>query len=163
MLRGYGYGSRSIQQLDDALQEQRDAARAQLFTAAPGLAVFILVVQLAFTILILFGLNLTLGGSIDVAELLAILALGARYIQPMAEVPDLGGAMRISRNSLSRMDDLLATQPLPETEQSRLPGGGTIVLDSVGFAYQDQSVLEQISFTVSERTMTAIVGPSGAG
>ena len=150
MLRGYGYGSRSIQQLDDALQEQREAARAQLFTAAPGLAVFNLVVQLAFTILILFGLNLALGGSIDIAELVAILALAARYVQPMAEAADLGGALRISRNSLSRMDDLFATQVLSEPGQSRIPEDGTIVFDSVSLAYLDQLVLDQVSFTAPE-------------
>ena len=163
VLRGFGYASRSFQQLDDALQEQRDAARAQLMTAAPGLAVFILVVQLAFTILILFGLNLALGGDIDIAELLAILALGVRYVQPMAEAADLGGALRISRNSLSRMDALLATPPLLEPETSSLPAGAAIEFESVSFGYEDNTVLDQISFTAPERTMTAIVGPSGAG
>ena len=163
VLRGFGYATRSFQQLDDALQEQRDAARAQLMTAAPGLAVFILVVQLAFTILILFGLNLALGGDIDVAELLAILALGVRYVQPMAEAADLGGALRISRNSLSRMDELLATPPLPQPKTSSLPASAAISFESVSFAYEEHTVLDQNSFTAPERTMTAIVGPSGAG
>ncbi|MYH49007.1 MAG: ABC transporter ATP-binding protein [Gammaproteobacteria bacterium] len=163
VLRGFGYATRSFSQLDDALREQRDAARAQLLTAAPGLAGFILVVQLAFTILILFGLNMALGGDIDVAELLAVLALAVRYVQPMVEAADLGGALRISRNSLSRMDALLATPTLPEPATSAVPAGATIAFGSVDFAYDDRPVLRNVSFTAPGRTMTAIVGPSGAG
>lgn len=163
VLRGFGYATRSFKQLDDALQEQRDAGRSQLLIAAPGLAGFILVVQLAFTVLLLFGLNLALGGNIEVAELLAMLVLAARYVDPMIEAADLGGALRISRNSLSRMQTVFGTPALPEVESSRHPASASISFDSVGFAYEDNTVLNQISFTAPEHTMTAIVGPSGAG
>ena len=140
VLRGFGYATRSFTQLDDALREQRDAGRAQLLIAAPGLAGFVLVVQLAFTILILFGLNLALGGEIEVAELLAILVLAARYVDPMIEAADLGGALRISRNSLDRMEALFATAPLPESESSSRPVSATIEFDSVSFGYEEHTV-----------------------
>ena len=163
VLRGFGYATRSFKQLDDALQEQRDAGRSQLLIAAPGLAGFVLVVQIAFTILLLFGLNLALGGNIEIAELLAMLVLAARYVDPMIEAADLGGALRISRNSLSRMETVFGTPALPETESSKLPADATVSFESVTFAYEDNTVLDGISFTAPERTMTAIVGPSGAG
>ena len=133
VLRAFGRSSENYQHLEDALREQRDASRAQLLTAAPGLACFILVVQLAFSILVLFGLNLALGGDFDVAELLAILALAARYVHPLIEAADLGGALRISQNSLGRMDDLFATEPLPEPSESGDPQEPTIDFESVEF------------------------------
>ena len=163
VLRGFGYATRSFKQLDDALQEQRDAGRSQLMIAAPGLAGFILVVQIAFTILLMFGLNLALGGNIDAAELLAILVLAARYVDPMIEAADLGGALRISKNSLGRMETVFATPSLPEPEESAQPATAAIEFDSVSFAYEQHTVLDEISFTAPERTMTAVVGPSGAG
>lgn len=163
VLRGFGYATRSFKQLDDALQEQRDAGRSQLLIAAPGLAGFVLVVQIAFTILLLFGLNLALGGNIEVAELLAILVLAARYVDPMIEAADLGGALRISRNSLGRMETLFATAALPESESSRQPANASVSFEAVDFAYEAHTVVDQVSFTAPERTMTAIVGPSGAG
>ena len=163
VLRGFGYATRSFKQLDDALQEQRDAGRSQLLIAAPGLAGFVLVVQLAFTILLLFGLNLALGGSIEIAELLAILVLAARYVDPMIEAADLGGALRMSRNSLGRMEAVFATAALPEAEASQHPDNASISFESVTFAYEEHTVLDRISLTAPERTMTALVGPSGAG
>ena len=166
VLRAFGRGSRGHRQLEAALAEQREAGRYQLLTAAPGLSAFILVVQAAFTILILFGLDLALGGAIDAAELLAVLVLAVRYVEPLIAAADLGGALRISRNSLHRMDALLATPPLLEPEFSATPAGAAIEFDSVRFAYEpdaERPVLDGVDFTVPERTMTAIVGPSGSG
>lgn len=41
--------------------------------------------------------------------------------------------------------------------------GDTVRFDQVGFSYGDKKVLNHISFTMRENTMTAIVGPSGSG
>ena len=89
--------------------------------------------------------------------------LAARYVEPLVIAAELGGALRISRNSLARMDDLLAIEPLPEPERPVEPEGASIEFDDVSFAYDDRPVLERVSFAVPERTLTAIVGPSGAG
>lgn len=94
VLRAFGRGARGRRQLEEALAEQREAGRYQLLTAAPGLSAFILVVQAAFTILILFGLVLALGGEIDAAELLAVLVLAERYVEPLIAAADLGCALR---------------------------------------------------------------------
>ena len=38
-----------------------------------------------------------------------------------------------------------------------------IVFNKVDFSYADRKILDQVSFTITEKTTTAIVGPSGAG
>jgi ABC-type multidrug transport system fused ATPase/permease subunit len=38
-----------------------------------------------------------------------------------------------------------------------------VELDEVGFSYDGHRVLDAVSFIVPERTMTAIVGPTGSG
>ena len=163
VLRAFGRVAEGHRLLDDALQEQRDAGRAQILTAVPGFATFVLVVQLAFTVVLLFGTSLALGGEIDAAEMLALLVLTARYVEPLVMAADLGGALRISRNSLARTDALLATPPLPEPSAPDPIGGPDIAFDNVSFAYDHRPVLDAVSFTLPARTMTAVVGPSGSG
>ena len=163
VLRAFGRVAEGNRLLDDALKEQRDAGRAQLLTAVPGFATFVLVVQLAFTIVLLFGTSLALGGAIDAPELVALLVLAVRYVEPLIMAADLGGALRIGRNSLARMDALLATPPLPEPAAPARIGEPDIVFDRVGFAYDDRQVLADLSFTAPAYTMTALVGPSGSG
>lgn len=163
VLRAFGGAAQGHRQLDEALVEQRDAGRKLVLTAAPGLAAFVLVVQLAFTVLLLFGTSLALGGEIDVAELLALLVLAVRYVEPLIAAADLGAALRISRNSLGRMDELLATAPLPEPAAAAETIGAEVVFDAVRFSYHGSPLLEDVSFTAPEQRMTAIVGPSGSG
>ena len=163
VLRAFGRAAERHRQLDDALVEQRDAGRTQLVTVVPGLVSFVLVVQLAFTVVMLFGTNLALGGEIDAPEMLALMVLAARYVEPLINAADLGGALRIGRNSLERMDALLATPPLPEPTAPGTVGGAEIVFDRVHFAYDDRPVLRDVSFTAPARAMTALVGPSGSG
>lgn len=163
VLRAFGRASEGYAKLDDALKEQRDAGRKQILTSVPGFASFVLVVQLAFTIVLLFGTSLALGGTIDAPELLAVLVLAVRYVEPLVMAADLGGALRISRNSLARMDALLATKPLPEPKTTTKAEGTGIAFDRVGFGYGDQPVLKDVSFTAPAGKMTALVGPSGSG
>lgn len=43
------------------------------------------------------------------------------------------------------------------------PKSSEIVFNKVDFSYADRKILDQVSFTITEKTTTAIVGPSGAG
>ncbi|MEM1046048.1 MAG: ABC transporter ATP-binding protein [Pseudomonadota bacterium] len=163
VLRAFRRGEASLGKLDQSLVEQRHAARNQIFTAARGIASFILVVQAGFTIVLLYGFNLALGGEIDPAEFIVLLVLAVRYVEPLIIAADLEGALRISRNSLDRMDRLLATPSLPEPRSPKEPDGVEIVFDDVDFAYEKKPVLKKVGFIAPERGMTAIVGPSGSG
>lgn len=163
VLRAFGRRDQDLGKLDTALVEQHAAGRVQILSVARGLVSFVLAVQLAFSVILIFGISLALGGTIDAAELVALLVLAVRYVEPLIVAADLGGAIRIARNSLTRMDDLLATKPLPEPAEPVTPEDGAIDFDHVSFAYGDSKVLDGVSFSAPQRKMTAIVGPSGAG
>ncbi len=163
LLRAFSQGKAGLGKLDAALAEQHAAGCKMIFTVAPGVASFVLVVQCAFTLLLLLGTNLALGGGVDAPELVAILVLAVRYVEPLIGAADLEGALRICRNSLARMDTLLATQPLPEPAYPDRPANDEIVFDGVRFGYDEAPLLDNVHFTAPARAMTAIVGPSGAG
>ena len=163
VLRAFGRGETGHRALDDALEAQHAAGRALMFTAARGLVSFVVTVQLAFTALLVLGVSLALGGQVDAAELVALLVLAVRYVEPLFGAAELEGAMRISRNGLGRMDALLSTATLPEPASPRQPDGCDVTFEDVAFGYETTPLLSGISFTVPERSMTAIVGPSGSG
>ena len=52
----------------------------------------------------------------------------------------------------------------PEMEGERqAPATGDIRFEHVSFAYQDKTVLQDVSIAFSKNTLTALVGPSGSG
>jgi ATP-binding cassette subfamily B protein IrtB len=163
ILRAYGRAGATHRLLDDAMLAQHAARRRQLWTMSGGILAAALAVQLAFLVVMVYGVDRALGGSIDVPELVAILVLVARFGQPLVEAADIVGAMRVARASLQGVERVLAAAPLPEPVAPRRPDGAAVRLAGVRFSYGDHTVLDGIDLDVPAGTMLAIVGPSGAG
>lgn len=82
---------------------------------------------------------------------------------PLLSLLGVMEAVRMADASLIRMDRILSAPDLPEVADAA-PSGFEVSFDRVGFGYRPgEVVLHDISFTVPERSMTAIVGPSGSG
>jgi ATP-binding cassette subfamily B protein len=168
VLRAYGATGRGHEVLDEALTVQRDASRRVLAAALPGLIGFGLVIQAAFIALVGYGTYLTLHATLSAPDLMALLVLAARFVEPLTEAAALGSALSRSANALAQVKDVLDVAPLaePAPEAARRPDGFTIEFDDVTFGYGNEAqpkVLEHVSFTIPENTMTALVGPSGSG
>ncbi|MEU3914333.1 MULTISPECIES: ABC transporter ATP-binding protein [unclassified Streptomyces] len=149
--------------LDEALDGQRRAVRRSALSALPGVLGLSFTVQAAFTAFLALGTWLALGGRIAPAEVLTLLVLAARCVDPLLSLSDLSGQMRASRGELERLDAVLSEQPLPEPAAPARPGHSGLELDSVAFHRGGRAVLDGISLTVPEGRRVAVVGPSGAG
>lgn len=169
VLRAFGRSGNAHTQLDDALVAQNVAAGAQLRVTAPGRTAFRSAVQVLVAVAVVLAAYLITNSSADVASMVAVLALVARIAEPLAEVSELGGQMRVSGNSLARINALLDVPPLPEPATPTPAGTGhDIEFDRVGFSYTEPAdgeppTIDEVSFRVPEGTMTALVGPSGSG
>ena len=163
VLRAFG-GERGRALLDDALVRQRDAGHRLLLTVVPGIASFALVVQAAVVIVLAVGVALAIEGSVDAPELLALLVLAVRFVEPIIAMADIGAAMRMARDNLGRISDLLAAPSMPEPEQSAPVGAPSVEFDGVHFGYLPGTpVLRDVTLRLEPGTMTAVVGPSGSG
>jgi len=163
VLRAFGRHVDGNQTLDDALVEHRNAGRALMVTAVPGVIAFAVVVQAAFVLIIVAGVNLTLDGDLGAAELIALLVLATRYTEPLALAADLGGSLRMAASSLERMETLLDTPAIKEPSTSQIPVDNGIEFEHVSFGYDHTKVIDDVTFAVPAGTMTALVGPSGSG
>ena len=70
------------------------------------------------------------------------------------------GAVKAGKQMANAIDD---TPVMDEKGSDITPKSSEIVFDKVDFSYADRKILDQVSFTIPEKTTTAIVGPSGAG
>lgn len=156
-------GSIADRMIAEALEHQHTAYRGLLITGGAGIATFGGVVQLALTVIIALGTFLALGGSIDIATLIALLVLGVRFTEPITHSGALGGGIAVAKTTLHELDRLMALAPLPEPAHPGEPADWSIAFDDVTFGYGGPAVLRDLSFTVPAGSMTAIVGPSGSG
>ncbi|MEU7038387.1 ABC transporter ATP-binding protein [Streptomyces sp. NPDC046237] len=163
VLRAFGRTVQGHAQLDQALIAQHAAGRRMLRASMPGLVSLAFIAQASFIVLLALGTDLALDGSLETAELIALLVLAVRFVEPVMLTAELGGAIRVAEHALTEINELLATETLPEPETPRQPDGADIELDDVRFGYGGSAVLDGFSMRVPQGRMTALVGPSGAG
>ncbi|SEH01356.1 ATP-binding cassette, subfamily B [Nonomuraea solani] len=163
VLRAGGRTAERFRLLDDALSELQRSSRRLTLSVLPGVVGLTLVVQVMFTVLLVLGAYLALGGNIGAAELLTILVLAARCADPLLSLADIGGKLRSARAELDRLDTVLRTEPLPEPREPVRPDRHDLEFASAGFRHGDRTVIDGVSLSVPEGRRLAVVGPSGSG
>ncbi|MEM7331392.1 MAG: ABC transporter ATP-binding protein [Chloroflexota bacterium] len=152
--------------LDNLLEKQ---SAAQTLKTVPNLLISTLV-QVGILVVTLLGLLWVVDGSLNVAIMLALFAIMVRYSETLAMFGQLATMFDIVEASLARIDDLLAIEPLPVKQPQARIERFEITFSDVDFEYaadgvsnEGGRVLHDISFTLPERSLTALVGPSGSG
>lgn len=163
VLRAGGRTGERFELLDDALREQWRSSRRAALSGVPGMLGLTFSVQAVFTIVLALGVHLALDGDLGAAELLAIMVLTARCVEPLLSLADLGGIMRVSRGELERIDAVLTEPPLPRAERPAAPAHDGVQLESVTFRRGERRVLDRLSLEIPEGKGLAVVGSSGAG
>lgn len=163
VLRAGGRTAERFRLLDDSLREVQRASRRSTLSALPGVVGLTFTVQAMFTVLLVLGASLALGGNVGVAEVLTILVLAARCADPLLSLSDIGGKLRGARSVLARLDAVLRTEPLPEPLEPVRPESHGLEFGSVVFRHGERTVIDDVSLSVPEGQTLAVVGPSGAG
>ncbi|MEU4417468.1 ABC transporter ATP-binding protein [Nocardia salmonicida] len=164
VLRAFGAVGAGNKKLDSALVQQRSAVLKMMVATVPGLTVFALFVQAVFLVLAYIAVVQVTDGAISAAAAIALIAVSARFIEPVNQAAQLGTALRSAAAAADRITDLLAESPLPAATEPVTPGAPAVVFDEVSFGYRPgEPVLSDLTFTVPAGTTTAIVGPSGSG
>ncbi|MGX8279968.1 MULTISPECIES: ABC transporter ATP-binding protein [unclassified Streptomyces] len=171
VLRAFGRTAEGYGALDDALVAEARADRRLIARGLPGLVSFTFATRLVFALLLALGVSWQLDGSLTIPTLLALLVLLVRLIDSVSSAAEAGAGMRIARNTLERLGAVLDEPPFPQPVEPRTPRGASVEFTGVGFRYTDgtadaasaRPVLNDVTFRLPERSMTALVGPSGAG
>lgn len=146
-----------------------------------------LVAALATAVTYGLGGNLVIQGSITLGTLLALVGLLAQLYGPLTALSNVRVDVMTALVSFDRVFEILDLQPLVKDPVNpvQIPNGPLdVVFDHVSFRYPsadqvsleslssvltsefdrvEEEILRDISFTSPEGTLTALVGPSGAG
>lgn len=163
VLRACGQADTGGRALDRALLAQRSVDRSMLFRVVPGLLAFEFTVRVMVTATLVLGVLSVLDGRLDAGTVIAVLVLVGRFAEPVTAAAGIGASIRMARTSLDGINRLLAERPLPEPSPPARPERNDVEFDDVSFGYDDRQVLRNLSFTLPGNSMTALVGPSGAG
>lgn len=91
------------------------------------------------------------------------LILGGGIFFPLLKLLFMSGLLNQNTLGVALIDEILDKPEIAEPDHPRQPDGATVEFRKVTFAYDTHLVLKNLSFTAQAGTVTALVGPSGAG
>ncbi|MGP5717443.1 ABC transporter ATP-binding protein [Brachybacterium tyrofermentans] len=149
-----------------ALERQHGATLRMLGMQVPGHLLFGIAGQIALLALAGTTVALTLQGTLDAPEAVALIVVGVRYLEPITVLGELSGGVESSIGVLRRIRNVLASPTDPLGPVHLEPAGPPqLTLRDVTFRYgpDDPPVLQHLDLDLAPGTTTAIVGPSGSG
>jgi ATP-binding cassette subfamily B protein len=98
-----------------------------------------------------------------IPKILLFLIVGGGMFFPLFKLMFVSGYLWQISVGVERIDAILYNEEIAEPALEKQPKGVSIEFDNVSFAYEEATVLKNISFKAQPNTVTALVGPSGAG
>ena len=120
-------------------------------------------IDLGFGLILLFATFFLLGGTITLTVFLIFLIMDLRIYEPIKLLVSYIGFLKLAEPAIYKIKDILDTNPLPQPDNGATPNIFDVKFKNVTFSYDKTPVLENVSFTIPEKTITALVGPSGSG
>lgn len=124
----------------------------------------VIFIGLTSVIIIWFGGNMAINKEITIGELTTFTIYLAFLIAPIYQITKISSQFIDAKASIERINETLNIK----NEETNLSGKkvelqGNINIKDVSFNYESEPVLKNISLQLKPKTITAIVGKSGAG
>ncbi len=165
VVRLFGIGEHSYNQLDNDIQHHKNYIESWTKSAGWPFALFKIVLSSGLVFLVPFGLYFWAQGSLSISSFLLCILLGVGMLEPLFNLTLLSTYLGQVFEGVAR---LIRIANLPEMEgiasQSEIHRHD-IEFKNVDFCYevQQRKAINGVSFTLPSGSLTAIVGPSGAG
>ena len=166
-IRAYGREKAVLEKFDEknnAAVEAYTKAEANGTVTGPSVN---FISNLSLTLVSMFGSLLFLRGQVALGDLGSFVQYSRRFSGPINEVANIIAELQSALAAAERVFGLIDAQPEPPDgpEAEELTDvRGEVVLDRVDFAYEpDKPIIRDLSLRAAPGSLTAIVGPTGAG
>jgi ATP-binding cassette, subfamily B, bacterial len=168
VIRAYGVAGRSAVRLDKAIDGHRAAQFRALRTSVMSFSAGELAAGLATAAVVVVGVLLGVGGTLQVGELTAFLFLVALFVQPVQIATEVLNEAQNAVAGWRRVLDVLDLEPdvrdPMEGGHELPPGPVDLRFSAVHFAYPGgPEVLSEVDLAVEAKSRVAVVGETGSG
>ncbi len=166
-LKAAGVEQRSLQHWSNLFFDQLNASIKRNYLSALIDTLMSTLGTLSPLLLLWIGTSQVLQGTMQVGTMLALNALAASFLSPLASIVGSAQRLQLVRSHLERIADVMQTEPEQQVESVRTapPLTGHITLNQVSFRYDPQAedVLHNITLQIKPGQRVAIVGRTGSG
>ncbi len=163
VIKSFNLAGRGDERLRKTIDEYRDNNMALEKMFIPNTILQNIILG-AFKMLIIFlSVYYYLNGSMNMTTALILIIVA---YQVFAEIEQTDAGLSMLRVVTGSIDQVKKIDDIPKMDycgEAFEPGKTDIDIRNVSFSYGDKEILHDVSLSIPAKTMTAFVGPSGAG
>ena len=131
---------------------------------AKQLSIFGFLLDIGYLVLLIAGAILVIKGNLDVLNFIIFAVISKEFYKPFASMEQHYMYYVSVVDSYERLSRILYADVIPDKVNGIVPKDNDIAFENIDFSYEkDEFKMEKLSFSIAEKTMTALVGESGSG
>lgn len=131
---------------------------------AKQLSIFGFLLDIGYLVLLIAGAIFVVKGNLDVLNFIIFAVISKEFYKPFASMEQHYMYYVSAVDSYERLSKILYADVIPDKTDGIVPKDNDIAFENIGFSYEkDEFKMEKLSFSIAEKTMTALVGESGSG
>ena len=131
---------------------------------AKQLSIFGFLLDIGYLVLLIAGTIFVVKGNLDVLNFIIFAVISKEFYKPFASMEQHYMYYVSAVDSYERLSRILYADVIPDKVNGIVPKDNDIAFENIDFSYEeDEFKMENLSFDIDEKTMTALVGESGSG
>lgn len=163
VVKSFGQGGVSMAAMEKACRDSRDICLKIEWGFIPANCLHLLALKAATVAMAGAACYLGLSGEMSFPLMLMVVFFSFSIFGGLESISDSAHVLGVIDTAMDQLDALKAGNYIDRDGKEIPLERYDIEFSHVDFGYDERMVLKDISFTIPERTSTAIVGPSGSG
>ena len=164
LLKAFSESRRFEEKVEQMARDFGQSSKAVSRNRAAVLAVYGLIIDVSFWIMLTAGLLLLLTGKLPVYGFLLFAIISREFYKPFLALESHWVNYLTVTDSYRRIKKITEAETVPEPERPIHPTEYAISFEDVSFSYEEGGfTMQNISFHAPAQTLTALVGGSGSG
>mgnify|MGYP000045085064 CR=1 FL=1 len=163
VVKSFGQGGAALASMKKACGDSKRVRLKIECGFIPNNCGHLLALRLASAALVLSSAYLGMSGQMPLSVMLMFCLFSFTIFGGVEPIADTAHILGVIDEAMDQLDRLKTEESIDEAGKDIRLKSFDIGFHDVSFGYDSRKVLEHVSFTIEQNTMTAIVGPSGGG
>ena len=164
VVKSFNMCDKNLSDIEDAYEKNADASYGVERVFTPLNMTYSMVFRISACMIMLCAGILAVGGDLSFTNLAVILIASFTIFNPIEVMGQMTTMIRTMDAALDRVERIKQAKKIDENGRDIPLDSFDIGFEHVSFAYENGNpILKDVSFSIPQGSMTAIVGPSGGG
>ncbi len=163
IVKSFGQDGASMDAMNKAIEDSKKIHLRIEWGFVPANCMHLFVLKAGSVALALSAFLLCMKGEMNISTMLMFVFFSFGIFASVEPISDSAHTLSVINDAMDQLDALKEDHFMDENGRDIALTNHDIAFSHVDFGYDERKILKDVSFTIPEKTSTAIVGPSGSG